>query len=64
MRPPGEYAIGIGTEIDRGEKITALIYRNGDVTKELDISNMGANIHPYPTEVTEEQKIIEAEKQL
>jgi len=65
LRPPGEYAIGIGTEIDRGEKITALIYRNGEVTKELDISDMGANIHPYPTELVEkEKKIIEAEKQL
>jgi len=64
LRPPGEYAYGFGTQIDRGEKITALIYRNGGVTKELDINDMGANIHPYPTEVTEEQKIIEQEKQL
>ena len=65
LRPPGEYAIGIGSEIDRGEKITTLIYRNGDVTKELDISDMGANTHSFPTEeFIEEQKIIEVEKQL
>jgi|GEM_PF-2116499 len=65
LRPPGEYTFCLGAEIDKGEKIIALIYRNGDVTKELDISDMGANTHSFPTEeFIEEQKIIEAEKQL
>lgn len=46
--PDGLYRWGYCVPIDRGDKITSIIYRNGSEMKELDISTYKAVTHERP----------------
>lgn len=47
--PPGVYKWGFGTQIDRNDKIKALVYKNGDFTKTLLINDIAPVEHERPT---------------
>lgn len=47
--PDGLYRWGYCVAIDRGDKITSVIYRNNSDMKELDISTFKAGIHERPS---------------
>ncbi len=47
--PVGKYRLGFGTEIDRDDRIVAMIYRNGDVTKTLPLDDIEPIINPRRT---------------
>ncbi|CFW97871.1 Uncharacterized [Syntrophomonas zehnderi OL-4] len=64
LLPVGLLRWGFGTQIDREDRITAILYRNGNDVKKLDISQVKTVVHERKTELGEEDFVVQRDREL
>ncbi|CFW97842.1 Uncharacterized [Syntrophomonas zehnderi OL-4] len=64
LLPAGLFRCGFVYSIERGDKIIAVLYKNGDIVKKLDISQVKTVVHERKTELGEEDYVVQRDREL
>jgi hypothetical protein len=64
LLPDGLFRCGFSTPIERGDKITAVLFKNGSDVKKLDISQVETVVHERKTELGEEDFEVQKDREL
>jgi len=64
LLPDGLFRWGFGTQIDREDRIVAVLYKNGSDEKKLDISQFETVVHERKTELGEEDFEVQKDREL